>query len=276
MTKSPSSNLLAPFEALINRCIAQDVKLADGIASHSGKSLQVEVTTPSISILIHFYPSSVLLTFADEQKTGAHDPSASDDISQPWATDQVSKSTEYSRSSANSDSQHAAAEGKIRGSALAMLGLLTERKDRRALVNPNIEISGDSEFVQGIYQLFLEMEIDWQEPLSQLIGDIPTQGIEQLVNGLRNLTLGAAASLKRNVDEYLHEESSLVPPLSRIESFDQDLDSLRLRLDRLQARIQLLAAKLADLSGEQSANLGEHGSATAPGQSADRDGTTIG
>ena len=101
---------------------------------------------------------------------------------------------------------------------------------------------GDVEFVQSVYRLFAAMEIDWQEPLAQVIGDIPTQGLQQLFDGLRSFTRKTTDSARRNLDEYLHEESQLVPPLHQIEAFDHRLDDLRLRLDRLQARVQLVAS----------------------------------
>jgi ubiquinone biosynthesis protein UbiJ len=123
-----------------------------------------------------------------------------------------------------------------------MLRLLTDRSDTRSLVNPAIQISGDVEFVQSVYRLFAAMEIDWQEPLSQVIGDVPVQGLQQLFDGLRSFTRKTADSARRNLDEYLHEESRLVPPLHQVEAFDQGLDDLRLRLDRLQARVQRLAS----------------------------------
>lgn len=217
--KSPlSSNLLVPFESVINRCIAQDMKLAEGLSRHSGKILQLDVTAPAISVLVHFYPASVVLSFTTD---GEDEPPATPETTLPRP------------------------DGRISGSALAMMRLLTERNEARSLVNPAIQISGDSEFVQSIYRLFLEMEIDWQEPLSRLIGDVPTHGLEQLLSSVNDFARGSVSSLKRNIDEYLHEESRMAPPRNQVNAFDRDLDDLRLRLDRLQARIQQLDGRLS-------------------------------
>ena len=215
-----SSNLLVPFEAIINRCIAQDIKLADGVACHQGKILQLDITSPTVSVLVHFYPASVVLSFAPESINGVPDSSA-EQAPQP--------------------------DGRISGTALAMMRLLTERNESRSLVNPAIQISGDSEFVQSVYRLFLNLEIDWQEPLSRVIGDVPTHGLGQLLHGLSDFAQGTISSIKRNIDEYFHEESRMVPPLNQVAIFDQDLDALRLRLDRLQARIRQLNHQLTEL-----------------------------
>ena len=219
MKSQLSSNLLVPFEAIVNRCIAQDVKLTEGVAQYSGKSLQLDITAPPVSILVRFYPASVVLSFTSQSENVSPD-SSSKESTQP--------------------------DGRISGSALAMMRLLTERNEARSLVNPAIQISGDSEFVQAVYRLFLDMEIDWQEPLSRLIGDVPTHGLEQMLASLGDFARGTMNSLKRNVDEYLHEESRMVPPPNQVEIFDQELDALRLRLDRMQARIQQLSRQLSE------------------------------
>jgi len=224
VNRSLSSNLLVPFEAVINRCIAQDARLAAGISRHGGKVLQLDVTVPAISIQVHFYPASVVLSFTGTEKSGTLAASGIEVDSAP--------------------------DGTISGSALTLLRLMTEKDSERSLVNPGIRIGGDSEFVQSVYRLFLDMEIDWQEPLSKVIGDVPTHGLEQLLGSIRDFARGAADSLKRNLDEYLHEESRMVPPGNQVDIFDQDLDSLRLRLDRLQARIQLLTRQLAEHTGQ--------------------------
>ncbi len=218
MNTSLSSNLLVPFETLINRCIDQDIKLAEGIARHSGRALQLDITSPTVSVQVHFYPASITLSFAPSLLSETPGPSI--------------------------EGEAAELDGRISGSSLAMMRLLTERNEARSLVNPAIQISGDSEFVQAVYRLFLDMEINWQETLSRLIGDVPTHGVEQFLRSLGEFGRSTVASVRRNVDEYLHEESRVVPPRNQVEVFDRELDALRLRLDRLQARIQLVERKL--------------------------------
>jgi len=218
---SRSANLLLPFEALVNRCIAQDLKLAEGLSALAGKTLRLHVTRPELTIFVHIYPASVVLSF---------DPPAS--------------ATSDAAVAAGDAATQSAVDAGIAGPALAMLALLTERGKGRALVNPAIQISGDVEFVQAVYRLFSELQIDWQEPLSRVVGDVPVHGLEQLLTGLAGFTRETADSVRRNLDEYLHEESRLVPPLNQVEGFDSQLDALRLRLDRAQARARLLADRL--------------------------------
>jgi len=192
-----------------------DHKLSQELSKHNGKILEIEVSVPSLNIFVFFYQSTVQLRFTTEDDTNEDDKRRSDNP-----------------------------DGKIRGSASALLGILLRPDSDRPLVNRNVKISGDSEFIQEIQILFSGMEIDWQEPLSKLIGDIPTHSVDQLLNKLFSFTSDSARVVTDNIDEYLHEESRLVPPLNQIEMFDQDLDSLRLKLDRLDARQQLARQQL--------------------------------
>ena len=220
MNNLVSSALLAPFESLINQCIGMDQKLSKELSKHNGKILEIEVSVPSLDIFVFFYQSTVQLRFATEDDTKEDDTKRDD-----------------TRRSDNPD-------GKISGSASALLSILLRPNSDRSLVNRNVKISGDSEFIQEIQILFSDMEIDWQEPLSKLIGDIPTHSVGQLLNKLFSFTSDSSRVVTDNIDEYLHEEIRLVPPLNQIEMFDQELDSLKLKLDRLDARQQLARQQL--------------------------------
>jgi ubiquinone biosynthesis protein UbiJ len=233
--KPPASSLLLPFEILVNRCIAQDARLSERIARHAGKTLGLTLTSPPLQFYLHFYPASVVLSFENESADAEerHGPGTEQEAAVKDATQSVS-----------------APDGGISGSALAMLQLLLNKGGERALVNPAIQVSGDSEFVESVHGLFRDLEIDWQEPLSRIIGDVPTYGLERFFSGLGAFTRDTARSVRRNLDEYLHEEARLVPPLNQVAGFDSDLDALRLRLDRLQARIDQLGKWLAALESD--------------------------
>ncbi len=236
------SNLLLPFESLVNRCIAQDQKLAEGISQHCGKVLWLQVTAPELDIYIHLYRASVTLGF-DPPELPAGDLSAGHhhDNQAPVENDGNARN-EPPPAGPVTEAGSAEADARISGSALTLLRLLIEREAERPLVDPALQISGDVEFVQSVYHLFKTMRIDWQEPLSRVIGDVPTHGLEQLIDSLKSFTRQAADSTRRNLDEYLHEESRLVPPRNQVEAFDCEMDELRLRLDRLHARVQELSA----------------------------------
>ena len=203
-----SSALLAPFELVVNQCISRDRKLLEKLPGHTGKVLEIEVLTPGINIFVCFYPGSIRLSFVNEDEENI--------------------------------------DGKITGSASDLLGILANRSSNRPLVNQGVQISGDNEFIQDVFNLFESMEIDWQDPLAAVVGDVPVHGLETLLGKLFAFTRETAQAVTGNIDEYLHEESRVTPPLNQIDIFDQDLDALKLNIDRLTARKQLLEQRLEE------------------------------
>lgn len=210
------SALLGPVEALVNAGVKQDMKLSRGLAAHAGKLLEIEVTAPRLRLLVNITGPGIRLGLRPGSASGQ--------------TAGVREDIEP--------------DGRISGSASTLMGLLLDRRGDHGLVNPALKVTGDSEFVAEIHRLFRELEIDWQSRLSDLIGDVPTHLLEELISGVTRFTRESARAVHRNLDEYLHEESRLVPPLNQVSLLDQQLDGLRLRLDRLEARVRRLAETL--------------------------------
>jgi ubiquinone biosynthesis protein UbiJ len=213
-----TSALLAPFESITNQCIKQDKFLLQGLSAHSGKTLQVNITSPDFGFYVHFLETGVSLAGIDEY------------------TNTENSTIENSTNLVN---------GQITGSASALLKILTADTAQQPLVNPDLQIDGDAEFVQEIHELFSAMEVDWQEPLASVIGDVPVHGIEKLISDLVDFGKQSTKTIVENIDEYLHEEGRFVPPENQVEIFNTDLDDLKLKLDRLTARQLQMDRKLA-------------------------------
>ncbi len=105
-----------------------------------------------------------------------------------------------------------------------------------------IEISGDADTAQRFQRFFTKLNPDWEEPFSQVFGDVIGFQIARRLRGLLEFTRSASRSLSENVSEYLREESrDLVAP-AEMDGFMDDVDDLRDDLARLEARIQALAS----------------------------------
>lgn len=221
------SALLAPVEALANAGIKRDLKLARALATHAGRLLEIEVVSPPARILVHFTDAGVRLGLRPNDAAGVK-AGTRDDL-QP--------------------------DAGISGSAAALMSLMLDPTRSQAVVNPALKVTGDSEFVAQVHRLFRDLEIDWQSSLADLIGDVPTHMLEELLSGVSRLARDSARAARRNIDEYLHEEVRLVPPPNQVAMLDQQLDSLRLRLDRLEARVCQLAGRLESRVQQQSDRL---------------------
>lgn len=132
------------------------------------------------------------------------------------------------------------AEIKIRGTPLNLLALALSRDKKQSFFADTVSIEGDAELGQQIINLFDQLEIDWEEHLSQVIGDLPAHEVGRFSKSLFAWGKKAQTSLMQDVREYLHEEKAWFPPAEALEDFFCEIDELRLDVDRLEARVRQL------------------------------------
>lgn len=134
------------------------------------------------------------------------------------------------------------------GSLSEFVSLLQAEDKAAALINGAITVKGDSADFIALQEALTQLNIDWEQPLSRLFGDV---GSHQLGKMLRNsFAWGkqAHSSMQRNVEEFIHEEARLLPPRIELENFYSDVSSLGLRVERLEARLQRLKQKQSNAS----------------------------
>jgi ubiquinone biosynthesis accessory factor UbiJ len=113
-----------------------------------------------------------------------------------------------------------------------------------ALFKNHIEIEGDSETGEKIQSLLAEMDIDWEEHLSKLIGDIGAHKIGTFFSQLKQTSKQACQTLETNFKEFLQLELKLLPQKAEVQQFNDDVSKLRHDVERMEARINhLLAAR---------------------------------
>lgn len=105
------------------------------------------------------------------------------------------------------------------------------------LFKQELTISGDIEFGQNVRDLFQTIDIDWEEHLSQLTGDIVAHECANVFKRSVNFVNDVSKSMQQSLTEYLQEETKHLPTREEIEDFFDDVDNLKLRLDRLQAKL---------------------------------------
>jgi ubiquinone biosynthesis protein UbiJ len=127
----------------------------------------------------------------------------------------------------------------ICGSLLALLQLARENP-QDVIRRGDVVISGDGAVAAGFQELLQLLRPDLEEPLSQLIGDVPAWGLGALLRRATSYASTTAQTAARNAGEYfVHERRDLV---TRAEGrgFLDDVDCLREQVDRLQARVLAL------------------------------------
>ena len=133
----------------------------------------------------------------------------------------------------------------LRGAPFAMLRMSSGRTGE-GLFRGGVEIDGDVELGTQIQRLFEQLDIDWEEHLSRLTGDIIAHQIGNTVRDLFAWGERAAEHLGRDSADYLQEEREVLPVDWEVEEFIQGVDTLRSDVDRIEARIKRLTKQLSD------------------------------
>ena len=124
------------------------------------------------------------------------------------------------------------------------------RSSRTSFADTGVEVIGNTGALITWQNLLRNLDIDWEEALSGVLGDIAGP---KLAAGLRQLvSYGTSRSggVTRLTGEYLTEELRLLPSRQELELFYEDVDELRLHLDRLEARLQRCLLYTSDAADE--------------------------
>ena len=134
----------------------------------------------------------------------------------------------------------------LRGTPLDLARMRSSRESADQLFSGAVEIEGDSGLARQFGEFLSALDIDWEEQLSRLTGDVIAHEVGNLARGLFSWGRQLRRTSGMNLQEYLQEELRLLPSRNEIESFLADVDQLRDDVERLSARLDRLQRQLAD------------------------------
>lgn len=137
---------------------------------------------------------------------------------------------------------HGEADAQITGSPLSFLrmGLQGKHQQKKALFAGDITITGDADLGRQVNVLLDDINIDWEEFLSQFIGDIVAHEIGARARTLAGWLRQTADTLVDDSHEYLHEETQWLVSKAELEPYLVAVDELRDDVARLEKRIERL------------------------------------
>lgn len=135
----------------------------------------------------------------------------------------------------------------IKGKATDFTELATASDPTATLINGGLELEGDSAPLLELQRILAALDMDWEAPLVNTLGDVAGHQLAQLLRHAFAWGKQASLSLTRQLDEFIHEEARLSPPRLEVEDFYADLRELGLRVDRLQSRTDRLRQQLLKL-----------------------------
>lgn len=130
------------------------------------------------------------------------------------------------------------ADATIRGRVMALVNLSLQQDKLSTSIQERVEIVGDAKVAQKFQKILSELDIDWEEQLSQVTGDILAYRLAQGLRKTREFVKNSFESLTLSGREYLQEETHHLPTQPEFEQFKNGVTDLRHDADRLQALLQ--------------------------------------
>jgi len=130
----------------------------------------------------------------------------------------------------------------VRGPLPALMRLASGHQGN--LKTTGVQISGDSGVLLELRGILQNLELDWEEALSQLLGDVAGHGTAQALRQAGRWLRDRGASSRRLLGEFITEELRMLPPRQELDDFYRAVDDVRFDLDRAEARLRQLSARL--------------------------------
>lgn len=127
------------------------------------------------------------------------------------------------------------------GGLLAQLPFL---RTASASAPGRVRVAGDAELARELQQLAQRFDPDWEKPFADVFGEVLGVQIARVLRDALRAGLRHAKTLVRDGADYLTEESRDVASRVELETFYDDVDTLRERLDRIDARVVRMQQQL--------------------------------
>lgn len=133
-------------------------------------------------------------------------------------------------------------DAAVTGSLLTLARLAGETGEA-AVRDGSLELAGDAETARAFQQLLRYGRPDLEEELSGLIGDVAAHEVGDFARRVGRWGRDARETLRRNVSEYLQEESRELPTRYETNAFRDRVERLRDDVARMDARLRRLEAR---------------------------------
>ena len=128
----------------------------------------------------------------------------------------------------------------IHGTLFDLFKVSCVKGSSSVLFKNQVEINGDIYVGEQIREILVGIDIDWEEYLSKITGDILAHQAGIRVRRVVNFGKFALETCRMNIQDYLQNESQVMPSSEEVESFIQSITELQYSIDRADARVQRL------------------------------------
>lgn len=200
------------MEKIIGTALSMDPVARRRIEALNGKVISLQTHSPELDVLLLINSNGINL-FSPEADTGDKD-------------------------------EHAISyDASIESPSLELIKQLIKSQDPSHLLgdtNSELIISGDTLLVQQCRAIFRELDIDWEESLAHVIGDIAAHQVGRQTRGMLRWAKKSATTLKQDTKEYLQYETKALISEFEYTDFSNDINQLKQAVDNLEIRINKL------------------------------------
>lgn len=130
------------------------------------------------------------------------------------------------------------ADTRLKGSLPAIMALTFG--SQHSLANSGVEVLGSTTVLSQLQDILHNVDIDWEEPITQVMGSTLGHPFAQLLQGQWQWARNNMNKAQHFFGEYVTEELRATPSKAELEVFYDEVTLLRSDTERLQARVQRL------------------------------------
>ena len=138
--------------------------------------------------------------------------------------------------------------------AFAKMALAEDHEKTRSVFKGDIKITGDMALGQHFQALFQQLDIDWEEHLSHITGDVIAHSLGNAARSVLGFGKKLFNSMGMDVSEYLQYETRDIASGPEIQHFNQQVDTIRNDVERAEVRIKRLEQALAQSAKSEKEN----------------------
>jgi len=128
-------------------------------------------------------------------------------------------------------------DAELKGTTGGLLRAGLKRGKASALFQNKVELSGDLRVAEAIKEILQNVNVDWEEHLSRLTGDVAAHQIAKRMKGFWQYFKKTGVSFEKNVKEFLQEEKMSLPSKSEVEDFYEEVILLRDEVEKLEIKL---------------------------------------
>jgi ubiquinone biosynthesis protein UbiJ len=127
---------------------------------------------------------------------------------------------------------------------ISLMRLSKAKDSGKYLLASNVRIEGNMGLSEQFSHVLAAVDLDWEEWLSHVVGDIAAYQTGQTVRHSQAWLSESHQVMKMNTSEYLQEELRVLPVDAEVAYYLDQVDDLRADAERLEVRLQRLQSNL--------------------------------